>query len=218
MFRTPTSYGVASYPRTALALRQLEREIGPSAVARALRAYHLRHRYRHPTTDDFIAAVERSAGRSLDDFFEAAFYTSGAIDYAVDLESKRMKPPAGFFDGGEEITLEQAKEREETDFATTVVIERRGEGRHPVALEVAFEDGTVETRTWDGRYRWERYRFVRPSRAVHARLHPNGELPMDLDRGNDSRTVERNAKPAVAWGGHVLYVAQTIWQVLGGLL
>ncbi len=222
-YRSILSYGINSYPRPALVLRQLENEIGPGAFARALRAYHLRWRYRHPTTSDFIREVERSAGRSLDAFFEPAFYSSEMCDYAVtELTSTRRKPLAGIDDSGGEVTAEEAEEDdedvEEVLYDTVVYVERKGGVVHPVTLEVAFDDGSTARAEWDGGYRWQRFRFTRPSRAVSARLHPDGGLVTDLDRTDDSRTVAANALPAASWGAHVLYLAQTIWQLLGGLL
>lgn len=222
-FRDGTSYGVNSYPRTALTLRQLEHELGPSAFARALRAYHLRYRYRHPTTRDFISVVEEAAGHSMDHFFEPAMYRSVKFDYAVDeLTSKKRPTAAGRFDEDKTVTIEEAEaldeENEDRPFDTEVYVRREGGAQHPVTLEVAFEDGRTERVTWDGRYRWKRFRFTTDAKALHARLHPDGEMPIDLDRGNDSRTVESSRLPGASWGAHVLYTVQTLWQVLGGLL
>jgi hypothetical protein len=221
-YRSTRSYGINSYPRTALALRQLEREIGQRALARALRAYHLRWRYRHPTMRDFVAAAEESAERSLDHFFEPVFHSSDEVDYAVtELTSKPRRTAAGIFEEGE-VTIEEAEELDdETEpelFDTVVYVERKGGSAHPVNLEVVFEDGSKETAAWDGLYRWQSFRFTKKSEAKHARLHPSGELVIDLDRGNDSRTAGSNALPGASWGGHILYFAQTILQLLGGLL
>jgi hypothetical protein len=222
-FRSFRSYGINSYPRTGLMLRQLEREIGPSATARALRAYHLRWRYRHPTMADFVAAAEESADRSLDHFFEPAFYSSNECDYAVTaLTSEQRKTAAGVFDDGTEIDPDRADDLDDEDesrpWDTEVFVERKGGVVHPVTLEVEFEDGSKERAEWDGQYRWQRFRFAKPVKAKHARLHPDGELVMDIDRSNDSRTVSGNYLPGASWGAHVLYLVQTIWQLLGGLL
>ena len=63
---TGRSYGSQIYSKTALALATLERLLGTPAMDRALRLYADRWRFRHPTTRDFIAAVNDSTGRGLE--------------------------------------------------------------------------------------------------------------------------------------------------------
>lgn len=222
-YRRGSSYGVNSYPRPALVLRQLEHELGPSTFARAMRAYHLRYRYRHPTTRDFIAVIEEAAGRSMDHFFEPAMYRSVEFDYAIEeITSEKRPSAAGMFEEGKTVTLEEAErldeENEDRPYDTEVYVRRDGEAQHPVTVEVVFEDGKTERVTWDGRYRWKRFRFTTDAKAKYARLYPEEEMPIDLERGNDSRTLKPSFLPGASWGSHVLYAIQTLWQLLGGLL
>jgi peptidase M1-like protein len=225
-YRSPLSYGVNSYPRTGLVLRQLERELGERTMARAMRAYHLRWRYRHPKTGDFIEAVEQVAGRPMSWFFDRAIRSPGAVDYAItELASEKTPPAAGVFEGGKIVTLDEAKAEEKKreaagekpDYETFVYAERIGETSYPVTLEIRFEDGSKKEEHWDGEYRWVRFRYVTKSRAEAALLHPAGLL-LDLDRANDSRTIEASLHPAASWAASILDLAETALQLLGGIL
>ena len=98
-FRERKSYGAHIYSKTALTLATLERLLGTPAMDRALRLYADRWRFRHPTTRDFIAAVNDSTGHDWSWFFDRTFYSSGIVDYAVaEAESEPAKPPRGLFE------------------------------------------------------------------------------------------------------------------------
>ena len=76
-FRDRKSYGAHVYSKTALTLATLERLLGTPAMDRALRLYADRWRFRHPTTRDFIAAVNDSTGQDWRWFFDRTFFSSG---------------------------------------------------------------------------------------------------------------------------------------------
>src|SRR5712692_810719 len=77
------SYGINSYGRVGLTLRTLESYLGADTMARVMRTYHQRWRYRHPNTQDFINTVNEVAGRDMNWFFQQFFYGSNLADYAV---------------------------------------------------------------------------------------------------------------------------------------
>lgn len=226
MYRNTLSYGVNSYPRTGLTLRQLELDVGPRTFARAMRLYHLRYRYRHPKGSDFIAAVEEVAGRPLTEFFERSVYSPGALDYGItELTSEPLGAPAGYLDDRKLVTRKEAKaiDREkknagERSYLTTVYVERIGEVVRPVVLEITFEDGSTKRETWDGNYRWTRFKYTTPSKAATARLWPDGEVVLDLARANDTRKPNSDTRPGVSWGGRAIYIVETLLQIAGAIL
>ena len=61
-FRNRTDYFLASYGKTAIALKTLEGLAGRETFARAMRAYAERFRYRHPGGDDFFCVFNEAAG------------------------------------------------------------------------------------------------------------------------------------------------------------
>jgi hypothetical protein len=137
-----------------------------------------------------------------------------------------VREPRGVFDreGKRETVLEDAAEKrdEEADqkksraFESTVMIRRRGEAVLPVDVELLFEGGLPDRRTWDGRDRWVRYEVTRPERLLSARVDPDGKLPLDVSALNNSRRVDRDSRAAVHWGFRWMFWVQQ-WLALLGL-
>jgi hypothetical protein len=155
-FSSSSNYGFNSYARTELTLLTLESLVGPQTLARALRTYHERWRFRHPSSDDFYAVVSELAGRDMSDFFAQTTERPGVLDYEVSsVKSERAEEPRGVFgDGGERtsVTSEQAREKQRRADATggrpwrsSVVVRRRGEVALPTSLRLEYEGGTAQT-------------------------------------------------------------------------
>ena len=56
----------------------------------------------------------------------------------------------------------------------------------PVDLLVRFADGQMIHETWDGQYRWRRFRYHRPAKVVGAVVDPDRKLSLDVDPSNNS--------------------------------
>ena len=95
------NYGFNSYSRTELTLRTLEALIGAQTMARVMRTYHERCRFRHPSSDDFYAVVSEVAGRDLTAFFAQTIERPGILDDEVSLvTSEPVDEPRGVFGEG----------------------------------------------------------------------------------------------------------------------
>ncbi len=149
------NYGFNSYARTQLTLLTLESILGPQTMARAMRTYHERFRFRHPSSDDFYAVVSEVAGRDMSGFFAQTTERPGIVDYEVSkVTSKRAPEPRGIFGAGEArttVTREQADEKQErADAAGTrrwvseLTVRRRGDVALPVALRLEYEGGATQ--------------------------------------------------------------------------
>jgi hypothetical protein len=163
---SPGSYGFNSYARTELTLRTLEALMGPETMARVMRTYHERWRFRHPTGEDFYAVVAEVTGRSWRGFFDQTLERPGVLDDEVaSVRSERVREPSGVFGEGEArttITATEArkKEREKDDAAgrpwrTTVLVRRRGAVVLPTSLRLDYDSGPPQTialraREYDG--------------------------------------------------------------------
>jgi hypothetical protein len=216
-FLNSASYGANVYSRASTCLNTLERLLGERTMARVMRAYYQQFRFRHPTTRDFIGVVNEVSGRDLTWFFEELLMDTLDFDYGISscVSVERPTHLLGVFDtkhGQEEMTAEQARALEagggtppgRVEYITTVTLRRYGEARvggdARVKLEVTFEDGSRETRFWDGQDRWTRILFTKPSRARTARLDPDGVWLIDSNVANNS------------------YTTRPVWRGLGGLL
>jgi hypothetical protein len=220
------NYAFNSYARPELVLRTLERALGAETMARVMRTYAERWRFRHPGSDDFYAVAEEVAGRDLRSFFGQLVEGTGLVDYEVSsVRSERVPERRGVFDdpgNRETVRDEEAEKREkEADqkkaraYETTVMVRRRGEVVLPVDVELVFEGGPPERRTWDGRDRWIRYEITRPERLLSAQVDPDGKLPIDVSVLNNSRRTEADSRAATHWGFRWMFWIQQLLAFVG---
>ena len=155
-YSSGSNYGFNSYARTELALLTLGALVGEETLARAMRTYHERFRFRHPTSDDFYAVVSEVAGRDLSGFFAQTTERPGILDDEVSsVRSEKVDEPQGFFGEGEgkkNVTGKEAHEKEkQADAASgrrwrsTVMVRRRGEVTLPTSLRLDYEGGEAQT-------------------------------------------------------------------------
>jgi hypothetical protein len=208
------AYGFNSYYRSDLTLRTLAGLLGETTTARVLRTYHERWRFRHPGSADFYAVAEEVAGRDLDGFFGQLVEDGALVDFEVArLTSQRVPRPRGVFDAdGRRETLgaddERAEGAQDGEYLSTLLLRRRGGAIVPVEVELRFDDGTVERRSWDGAERWVRYRFVRAARLVEVELDPDNRLPLDVGILDNGRRLDRDGRAAAHWGARILFWTQ----------
>src|SRR5262249_36533920 len=125
-------------------------------LARAMRTYHERFRFRHPSSDDFYAVVSEVAGREVSSFFAQTTERPGILDDEVSsATSVPVREPRGVF--GEDAarktaTKEAAREKEKQAEAagrhgwrSTVMVRRRGEVALPTSLRLEYEGGEAQT-------------------------------------------------------------------------
>jgi hypothetical protein len=155
-FSTSGNYAFNSYARTELTLLTLESLLGRETVARALRTYHERFRFRHPTSEDFYAVVAEVAGRNVRAFFDQTVERPGILDDEVaSVESERGREPRGVFGEGDvrtTVTEKQARKKETEGggrdgrpWRTTVLVRRRGAVVLPTSLKLEYEGGSAQT-------------------------------------------------------------------------
>ncbi len=229
-FRSPVSYGLNTYLKTAAVLRQLELELGEDVMARVMRTYFTRWRFRHPSAGDFMAVAQEVSGQDLRWFFRPLIYGTGTVDYAVaEVTSERLGFEAGVYDhaGGQiTITPEQvATRRKEAAQAAhdrgpyrhTVVVANRGEMGYPVEVLVRFADGEEVRERWDGAYPWVRYTYQRQATLDRVVVDPDGRLLLDVNRANNSYVEEPALHADRRWAAHLFVLAQRALCVLGAL-
>ena len=87
-FNTNTAYGVASYTKGAVFLKEIEYIIGKEAFDKSLLRYYNEWKFRHPNPNDFIRVVEKTSGLELDWFKEYWVNTTRTIDYGIESVEK----------------------------------------------------------------------------------------------------------------------------------
>ncbi len=239
LFSSRMSYGLNVYQRAAACLCTLERFLGEDRMLQVLGTFQLRFRFAHPRTQDFIDVVNEVAGRDLTWFFEEFFFSTHNLDYGVaSLRSDEKKAVArGIFDiegKKAEITTAMAKKKEngkadksETEkkeekmYVTRVMVRRYGEARlrddAQVKLRVLFEDGSEEVRFWDGRARWEKFTFEKPSRAERAEIDPDFIWLIDANLSNNSLKIKPSRTNIFQLTSRFLFWLQNSLHYLSGL-
>ena len=64
-------YAFYSYTKPGMLLRTLEHHLGEQTMARIMRTYHERWRFKHPTSEDFYAVANEVSGQDLVWYFHA---------------------------------------------------------------------------------------------------------------------------------------------------
>jgi hypothetical protein len=188
------SYATNVYSKAALTLKTLENFLGEEVMAGIMRTYYERWKFRHPTTDDFVAVAEEVSGRDLGWFFDQFFRTAGALDYAVSsIRSREEDEPLGFY-GGELLAPKSGKKGRDKDqekvYRNEVVVQRKGELFFPQEILVTFEDGEEIRETWDGRDRWKKFIYKRPVKLKSAGLDPENKILIDVNFFNNSKVMK----------------------------
>jgi hypothetical protein len=203
-------YSFNSYARPALVLRTLEAHLGAQTMARVMRTYQERWRYRHPSSDDFYAVVNDVAGRDLTPLLKQLFETGALLDYEIaSVRSEPQVPAAGRIDGR---TVAVADPPEHAPFETRVLVRRRGEVVLPVTIAFTFEGKAPERVTWSGAERWKTFTFTRPERLQSVQIDPDRGLVLDVDWLRNGYRVEPDRRAAVSLTVRWVFFVQ---QVLG---
>jgi hypothetical protein len=213
-------YSYYAYMKPAAALRTLEGLVGTQTMARIMRTYQERWRFRHPASADFFAVAREIAGQDLDWFFRPAFLGSDILDYAVGaVSSRRVEPTRGVVEvGGKRTTAAGTKieaKAEPARFESRVLVRRLGGMTFPVQIALKFEGRPVERVAWDGRDRWKRLVLVRAERLEWAAVDPDGSVILDANLVNNARRVAPDARLATWWGSRWLFGLQQLVSFLG---
>ena len=200
-YRTRREYFSASYTKTAIALRTLEGLIGAERFARAMRTYFQRFQFDHPSGDDFFDTFSEAAGEDLSWFFDQAFGSDAVPDFGV-LAVRQRRPPtgAGYSWDGESWGLDQAVEEDAAEaggsWQVRVDLGRKGEFVGPVEVELGWDDGSRERRTWDGTARWVRWSIEADQRLSSVVVDPEGVWALETRRRDNYWADEGSSRVA----------------------
>ncbi len=158
-----TTFGVASYMKTAMVLDMLRSLLGEDVFMRGFRQYGRDWQYKHPTPFDFFNSMEAAAGRDLDWFWQPWFFETWKLDQAV----------ASVTPGGN---------------GTRIGIEDRGLIPMPAQVVVTYEGGRADTlavpvETWLGGA--TRATITAGPSVSKVEIDP-GEMYADVDRSNNT--------------------------------
>jgi hypothetical protein len=205
-FANEASYGSIVYGKTATVLNTLEAVLGEDTLRQALRIYFRRYRFTHPTGNDFVETLIEVSGRNdLEPYLAQAIYGTEVLDYSVD---SLTSGPTNWWEGNSA----------GGPYHTSVVVRRKGTFLFPVKLEVGFEDGSKEQATWDGKDRWTRFSWDKPSRALYAQVDPDGNILLDANSFNNSYTLRSDHTARFKLTNYWVFTQQLLAQWLSFLV
>jgi len=211
---SPNAYQFYSYDKPELALETLERLLGEPVMAKIMRTYSERWRFRHPSSDDFYAVASEVAGRDLGWFFRPVVEGTDVVDYEVSqLSSLRRTSPEGRLGAGANVT--DASSSRDQPYASTVLVRRIGGVSLPVTIALTFESGRVERVPWDGVDRWKKLTRVTSDRLAGAEVDPDHRLWLDANWTNNSRRSMPDRTAAATWSARVLFWVQQLVALAG---
>ena len=187
-----SSYSSNVYQKASLMLQTLERRLGEDVMARIMKTYYERWKFRHPTTKDFVSVAEEVSGRDLAWFFGQVLSSPDRLDYGIiALKAPEIGDPEGVFDAKPADKAEKAvRPAAPKQYRNEVLVGRFGEWIFPQEILVAFSDGSRVRETWDGRDRWKRFVYVKPVKVVSAEVDPGHKDLLDGNFTNNSMTLE----------------------------
>ena len=229
------------YTRTAVAMHDLEAQLGKDTLERCFKEYYRRWKFRHPSVADLRETLAEVSGQRklVETVFAQQVYSISKVDDRVaKFVSEELLPQPGVrMVNGKRVELtetqadEQAeKQREQWEkahpdakpgtgpfpYLTKVTVRRRG-ADVPQVLVVEFADGSRETVQWSGAQRWQSFEWTKPARAVSARIDPEGKHLLDANKLDDSRTLEADGSAARRWTFDLAAIAQSLTALIATL-
>lgn len=206
------AYGFYSYRKPEILLFTLERYLGEQTMARIMRTYHERWRFRHPSSDDFYAVANDVAGQDLTWFFSQAVEAPPVLDYDVESVAwTKVGEPRGDFAG----PAPAAEPGAVGLIRSRATVRRRGEFVFPVDIAFKFAGRPIERTRWDGRDPWKRYEFIRPERLEWVDIDPDRHVLLDTNWSNNARRSEPDGRVAAKWAARWLFWLQNAMGLIG---
>jgi hypothetical protein len=194
-------YGTYSYSKPGLMLVTLENYLGQETMAKIMRTFFERWKFRHPTSRDFIAVVNEVSGKDLNWYFDQVLYGTDVVDYAVSSISNREvgEKLFGVFErNGQKATLKGEKDTTQRHsngnelFESKVIVSRLGEVKLPVEVFIKFVNGETLREQWDGQDRWKVFKYQKDTKVLSVEVDPDHKIPLDVNLTNNSKTTDRH--------------------------
>jgi len=191
------SYGLNVYAKAGLMLLTLEKWLGEDVMARVMRTYFERWKFRHPSSKDFIQVAEDVSGMDLAWFFDQVLRSPDRLDYGVSgLTAVEIPAGEGVFDGGTAAPPAKTAEAGQPAlepvlkaYRNEVTVARYGEWVFPQEILIVFDDGEKIREQWDGRDRWARFVYQKTSKVVSAEVDPDRKMVLDANYANNSKVL-----------------------------
>jgi hypothetical protein len=188
-------YAENVYMRAKLVLLDIENKVGERMMAKVMRSYFQKYKFKHPTTGDFQRILENSTKAKWRDYFNQYIYGSQMADFSVELANTRSV-------GGQEKTMYESK----------VLIKRNGGVAGPIPIQFKFSDGTLISREWDGLDTHVQYTETSPYPLEWVMVDPQQANVLDNKLINNFMLAELPKETQIRWS---LSAAKLVQGLLG---
>jgi len=210
------AYGGQTYARTALALRTLENAVGPDRFAAALKRYAQRYAFKHPTGDDFFAALSHALGEDISWYVDPVFSGRAVPDLRVrSIKCRAQHEPRGVFgEGDQRKTVGEADAPDsETDSICDVLVVNYGDIQVDTEVEVELADGSSERFPWRRDRPFLRLELVRSSPVAAVTIDPDGRVPLNVATVKSSQRKDSQRDGRI--GASMQFATQVFLQAVG---
>jgi len=195
LFLDHDNYRGNVYSKASLFLKSLMHLTGKERMYRFFRDYARAWAFRHPRTEDFIAAFNASMKEDYNWAFDQFIRGDAALDNSVHLAE----------------SVESGKD--EKTWRNEVVF-MRNEGYFPVETLVRLSNGKESRSVWKGKERWKRIVSYDDSPIALAAVDPEFKLPLDRNLLNNRVELETSAFSFARFYLQLGYWAQTLLSFL----
>ncbi len=220
-YESNRSYSAISYDKSVVVLRTLEGLLGKKKMGEAMRAFFMKVKFTHPTTEDFIKTFTTVAGPKIEPLLRSMLYGTGTVDFKVLwVKNKEVLPERGFdlAKSSPGTFPSKGKERDRKKlYDSSVCIVRDGSLVLPVDIRVTLADGKVRNEHWDGNGRRRIFRH-RGAKVTEVVVDPSRKVPLDLCRANNGWLAKTEPAPTRALTTRIRIVEQTLFQLLSTVL
>ncbi len=199
------SYGMLSYQKAATWLLTMQGIVGEDTMDEIFRTYYKEWAFKHPSAKDFIEIANSVVtkmhgdkyGEDMNWFFDQTLYGTGICDYKLagisNYKERSFRGMVKTDTAG--MVIKKEDTTGDTLYTAVVRVERLGEVKLPVEVNIIFEDGTELTEYWHGKSRYIDYEYLGPNRVIKAVIDPEYKIPMDVDYINNSYTIRPDNVP-----------------------
>ncbi|TCZ78924.1 M1 family peptidase [Paenibacillus albiflavus] len=193
-YRDHNEYADNVYIRAKLVLRSIESNVGKQTMARIMRTYFERWKFKHPATKDFQTVVEEVTNENWSSFFNQYVYGELMMDFSVD--SIQVKKPT---------------QGDSTVYESTVLVHKRGGTAPKVPILFHFADNHKEVRVWEGTEASTSFKLYHTSPVDWAMIDPNYSLVLENKHINNFYKKDIDPKWQVRWNLGVSQLVETVF-------
>jgi len=215
-------YAINAYFRPGTLLRTLENYLGAPVMARVMRTWFDRYRFRHPDSVNFEDVVNQVSGRDMRWLFNQFVFGTNALNYRVGaVDCEPIETALGsYVEKGRRAAVTEAdarridkeKERKGTprEYRIVVRLVRDGEASYPVEMKMTLENGETVREQWDGQDRWIRYEYRKPSAVRSVEIDPDHKILLDTNFADNSWVAQTQWLPLAKWSSDLLFWLQMV--------